>query len=270
MLYAIDIETVDSKGEPCLNWRRGSILCIGICYEQYNVKVVKFDSIGKAVIQDILGDSKNSVLFWNAVYDLTWLAQFGVQCLAPVYDVMLLYRLMFNRDDLDCQLRSVAQSLVNMHIPQIEEGLENKVKYDVIATMKIWKELVSILHSKAETERARVWKYFTELIMPNIYVFVSMQLRGLGVDTDLLKEKIKELKAKVEGKLLKLGNKIGNINLNSPKQLSKYIYGQLGAKPISKGDSVSYSVDESVLVQLAKQYPICEEILGKIIKPCQF
>lgn len=267
MLYAIDIETVDLQGKPCLNWRQGSILCVSICDENLNVKVLyPFNSDTIKYLNDIFADSNNTVLFWNALYDLTWLRHYGLdQSKARIYDPMLLYNLLFNKLGLDCSLRACAKQFLQIDIMEWKKTislseLKQKNQQDVIATLKLWKIFNGIL-DKTEDKQV-VWKYFTELLMPVIDVFVGMQLRGLRVDKDRLSDILQKNMA-LEGKLqLSLMNKIGNVNFKSPRQLSTYLFGRLGLAPVKeKNKSGYYPVDEEVLSELSSTNQICKDIL---------
>ncbi len=268
MLYAIDIETIDERGKPCLDWRRGSILCIGICDDNLNTQILcPVDQNKCSQINELFSNPDNIVLMWNAVYDLTWLRQCNIltdKVQAKIYDPMLLYILMFNTAGLNASLRYCAQQFADMTILEwnkniTQNQLKEKNRQDIIATMKLWKIFYQMLEKLQDKDI--IWKYFSELLMPVVDVFVNMQLRGIKVDKVRLNELMFQYKNSYDKQELDIRKRTG-ININSPKQLSYYLFNVLGL-PTSRENTKSgyHPVDEGVLSELAHHNEICKQIL---------
>lgn len=258
-MYSLDIETVGFNGKPCLDWWQGSILCVGL----YDGKTAQSIDFNIQVLNELFGNPNNEIVLWNALYDLTWLKYYGVtEFKAKIYDAMLLYQLLFNKENLDCSLRASAKQFLQMDILDIKNcQLKDKNKQDVEATYKVWNILCSILDK--QDNRQVIWKYFSELLMPVVNVFIDVQLRGVKIDVDKINSLIIDYKNKVDKAKLNLCKSIGNVNPSSPKQLSQYLFERLKLKPIKeKNKSGYYPVDEETLQELANSSEVVKEILG--------
>lgn len=97
---------------------------------------------------------------------------------------------------------------------------------------------------------------------PLIQVLTNMEERGIKIDTGyfkkLSKEFAEELKT-IEQRIYNIAGK--KFNINSPKQLSKILFEDLGLKPRRKGKT-HYSTSVDVLQELSRKHKIPKEILG--------
>lgn len=99
-------------------------------------------------------------------------------------------------------------------------------------------------------------QYFNTLEKPASYVFQNMETRGIRVDLKYLndlKANLERQKAPIE---IQIKNQLGNINLNSPKQL----LGALNAKGIRPQLKGKYSTDKRALQSFAEN-PIVSNLL---------
>ncbi len=99
------------------------------------------------------------------------------------------------------------------------------------------------------------------LELPLVPVLVRMEHNGVGIDTGLLER----LGDHVDGQLGRLEREIyelagSEFNLNSPVQLRKVLFDDLGL-PVVKKTRTGPSTDQSVLEQLAASHPIAERLL---------
>ncbi|MDR0454991.1 MAG: DNA polymerase I [Deferribacteraceae bacterium] len=106
-------------------------------------------------------------------------------------------------------------------------------------------------------------KLHKELEIPVAYILGSAEQTGIRIsparvsDTaNVLKQKV----AEVASRLITRSN--CGINLNSPKQLSEYIYDKLGISPVSKNNR---STAEDVLRELINKSPAHKEIIEDIL-----
>ena len=92
---------------------------------------------------------------------------------------------------------------------------------------------------------------------PQIKVLVNMRKRGINLDMDFAYKLGQELNEKREGARKKLVATLGNINFNSPAQVSKALFKDLGLPDLQEG-----STKASVLQELAEfGYEIAEDLL---------
>lgn len=106
-------------------------------------------------------------------------------------------------------------------------------------------------------------KLMQDLEMPLMQVLADMEIEGIRLDTEVLKEQSEVINAEI----LKLESKIYQdagveFNLNSPKQLGEILFGHLKldlkAKKTATGQ---YATGEEVLTKLQDKHPIINDIL---------
>ncbi|MBS3141535.1 DUF3320 domain-containing protein [Candidatus Woesearchaeota archaeon] len=89
-----------------------------------------------------------------------------------------------------------------------------------------------------------------------------MEYSGILLDLEKLKKLSVELGKIVleqEGKIYAIAGK--SFNINSPTQLSKILFEELGLEPVKKTETGKSSTDEEVLAALANSHPLPAEIL---------
>jgi len=113
-------------------------------------------------------------------------------------------------------------------------------------------------------ERDDLYGLYMQVEMPLAFVLRDMEDAGFRVDKDYLgtlggiyKERIGDIMDEIHA----LSGKAGEgVNLNSPKQLAKLLYEDLGIKPL-KGGKAGMSTAAEVLEELSEAHPICAKIL---------
>lgn len=120
-------------------------------------------------------------------------------------------------------------------------------------------KLKEVLDSKIKDYKME--KLFYHVEMPLSVVLADMEITGIKVNT----EKLKELGAKFGEKLKHLTGEIYNqagmeFNINSPKQLGEVLFEKLSL-PVIKRTKTGYSTDAEVLEKLRPSHPIVENIL---------
>ena len=101
---------------------------------------------------------------------------------------------------------------------------------------------------------------FYNLEMPLVSVLAGMEMEGIGLDIEFLREMSQQLKEKL-GKLEKQIYKgVGKeFNLNSPKQLSEALFTTLGLTPPNRGSKTAsgyYSTAADVLEFVKKEHQV--------------
>jgi len=119
-----------------------------------------------------------------------------------------------------------------------------------------------VLPLKAELERLELRPLFEEVELPLIEVLVSMERRGILLDTEALAAVGRELRGHLEQLETRIYRLAGErFNLNSPKQLSDVLFNRLGLPPVKK-TKTGFSTDESVLSQLALQHDLPADLIN--------
>lgn len=107
-------------------------------------------------------------------------------------------------------------------------------------------------------------RLFWDIEMPLVKVLADMELNGVCLDTDSLKETehiFKERMARYEQHAYELAGE--TFNISSPKQVGDILFGkmQLVDKP-KKTRTGQYVTSEEVLLQLRDKAPIVDDILN--------
>ena len=102
---------------------------------------------------------------------------------------------------------------------------------------------------------------FAEVELPLLHVLMRMEMRGIAIDDGVFEE----LQTEIEQRLAALETEIhdlagGPFQINSPKQLQKVLFEDLGLPP-KKKTKTGYSTDVSVLEELAQEHELPEKML---------
>lgn len=103
---------------------------------------------------------------------------------------------------------------------------------------------------------------FNHIELPLLPILAKMERTGVYIDSDLLKKQSHEIAktlAQLEEKAYQIAGKM--FNLSSPKQLQEILFDQLGIPVIEKTPTGQPSTAESVLQELAPNYPLPAVIL---------
>lgn len=135
---------------------------------------------------------------------------------------------------------------------------------DCFVTMKLYEQ-------QLKKSSGRELKFFNELEKPVSYVFQEMENRGTRVDLgylQTLKIKLEDQKRPIEASIK---NELGDINLNSPKQLlealhAKEIYPELKGRPSTDKRAIAYYKDNPIIQRLL-QFSELETLLSSFVYP---
>jgi DNA polymerase-1 len=108
-----------------------------------------------------------------------------------------------------------------------------------------------------------VEKIFYEVENPLVKVLTNMEFEGIKVDVDFLNSYSKELEANAKIAEEAVYTQAGvRFNLASPKQLGEVLFEKLQLDPKAKKTKTGqYATGEDVLLKLANQHKICDDIL---------
>jgi len=114
---------------------------------------------------------------------------------------------------------------------------------------------------KEELDKNEMGELYHRIELPLTKVLASMELKGVLIDVDYLRELSKVLEmslSQIERDIYNLAGEV--FNINSPKQLGYILFEKLKLPPVKK-TKTGYSTDAEVLTQLATESEICVKLL---------
>ena len=121
------------------------------------------------------------------------------------------------------------------------------------------------LKNKFESELATegLTDIFRDIEIPLIPVLADMELAGIQVDGDYLRQLSQEFQERLDQKMDQIYAEAGQeFNINSPKQLGQLLFEELDLpKNLTRRTKTGYSTDIRVLQRLAPHHPLPELIL---------
>jgi DNA polymerase-1 len=114
-----------------------------------------------------------------------------------------------------------------------------------------------------ELKAKGVEKIFYEVENPLVKVLTDMEFEGIRIDENFLKEYSKVLEVEAKKSEDSVYEQAGvRFNLASPKQLGEVLFDKMQLDPKAKKTKTGqYATGEDVLVKLAGQHKICDDIL---------
>lgn len=231
----------------------------------------------QAALAPILADANITKYMHNAKFDMTVLERHGMPVEPPIFDTMVASWLGNNAPGVRYGLKELTREKVNIQMTEITELIgtgKNQVTMDQIPiakvtpyaaadvdmTLRLADEVEQPLHANG----GKLWAIFQELELPLIYVLKDMELAGIKLDVDILRQMSHQL----AGRLLELEKEIHAMvgtafNINSTQQLSDILFGKLGLPTagLKKTKSGHYSTAAGVLESLRGQHEVIEFIL---------
>ena len=121
-------------------------------------------------------------------------------------------------------------------------------------------ELKELLFAMLEEENLE--RVYFDIEMPLIHVLADMEEAGVKIDSETLRHIAKELERELDGIQKRIYFLAGEeFNINSPKQLSRVLFQNLGFQPTKK-TKTGFSTELSVLEELAESHDLPRELLN--------
>jgi DNA polymerase-1 len=223
-----------------------------------------------------LTDAEKPKVGHNLKYDYIILARHDVRPFPLTFDTMLAEWLC-DPASRNLGLKNLAWVRLGLEMTEITEligqGREQRSMAEIPITkvapyavadaqvcLRMMPELMQELQEKGQ------WKLFQELEMPLVSILADMEMAGIQVDTDFLKELSQDLADRlstIEEQIYQLaGNR--RFNINSTQQLSKVLFDDLNLAPPAgtrRTTSGHYSTAASVLEEMRTAHPVVECIL---------
>lgn len=208
----------------------------------------------------------------NLKYDIKVLSNYSIPVKGNLFDTMIAHYLI--NPDMRHNMDILAETYLNYQPVSITELIGKKGKNqlsmrsvepskqseyaveDADVTLQL-KE-----HFEKELESGNVTKLFKEVELPLVKVLTAMEIEGININTDYLKELSVELTKDIERLEKGIYEQAGEeFNLASPKQLGPILFDKLKLvdKP-KKTKTGQYSTAEDVLSYLAKDHQIIRDI----------
>ena len=206
----------------------------------------------------------------NANYDLTLLANYGVDPYGVIdHDTMIAAHLL-GKNRLG--LKPIALEVLGREMTEItdligkgrnqktfnEISIADGAPYaaaDADCTLQLRRQFEPPL------EQQGLAPLLADVELPLLPVLVEMQRAGVKLDAGILHEMSRDLNSQLEQIQADLFHDIGHsVNINSPKQLSDLLFGELGL-PKTRRTRSGYSTDANALESLKGLHPVVDKIL---------
>ena len=225
-------------------------------------------------LRGLLENESTQVIGQNLKYDMSVMANHGIQWRAQLLDTMLesyVLNSVASRHNLD----SLALKYLGVNTVQYEDIAGKGVKqlgFNQIALDKaahyaaedadITFQLHAVLWQKLKAE-ASLAKIYTDIELPLLPVLLRIERCGVLLDEAQLNvqsQELAKLLAELEQEAFGLAGE--EFNLGSPKQLQEILFEKGGIKPLKKTPKGQPSTAEPVLQELALDYPLPKVIMA--------
>ncbi len=253
-----------------------TIVGIALCKEKGKSYYVPVRHTGPCNIQDalsilmpVLEDPAVAKIGHNLKYDMLMLRQEGVHVRGMLYDTMVASYLL-NPVKPDHSLQDAAvehlahkkrpfAEVLGKRTSFAEVPIEEATRY-AAEDAELAMELKDILFDKLQS--AGLERIYFEIEMPLIYILTDMEEAGIKINRERTEELSKELDRELEALQSRIYMLAGStFNINSPRQLGKVLFDDLGLKPMKK-TKTGFSTSMDVLEELSKSHELPREILN--------
>ena len=210
----------------------------------------------------------------NIKYDYEVLSNYGVELKGAMFDTMIAHYLI--QPELRHNMDYMAETLLGYRTIHIEDLLGSKGKkqknmrdlspseiYEYAAEdADITLRLKNVLAPKLK--ELNVEELFWSIEMPLVRVLADMELTGVRIDTEALKETSKIFTERMRQYEVDIFKEAGEeFNISSPKQVGDILFGkmQIIDKP-KKTKTGQYVTSEEVLQSIESKHPIVRNILN--------
>ena len=203
-------------------------------------------------------DKRYALAAHNANYDMTVLANYGINVEGIAFDTMIAAHLC-GRTRTSIGLKPLALSLLHEDMTPIEDLIgrgRNQITMDKVEIAKaadyaaadadMTYRLVDVFEKELEENNLRVT--FDTLEMPLVPVLVKMQRDGVAIDTGALAPMSIEMGEQIDAIRQSMYDTVGHeFNINSPKQLGDVLFNELYLPPTRKTPSGGFTTNAAAL-----------------------
>lgn len=266
-LEAIEAIHVEVTGE---NPHVGDVLGLSLYSSEisYYVPIEVLECAEAEPIRKWLSDESAIKSIYDTHKAEVALAWKGITLRGVTFDALLAAYLL-DPTDSNLTLAGLSRKYGQLPLPDDDEifgkGAKFKVPEEAILAQFMCRKATSLhrlnIHLKVELESSGMDKLFYELELPLASLLSRMELQGIRVNTDGLRQFGEEL----VGRITELEQQVhelagSSFNINSPKQLGEILFDKLGL-PVWKKTKTGYSTDAEVLEKLEPYHEIIPKIL---------
>ena len=218
------------------------------CYIPYEMLSNNLDILDNKV-KKYTYDYKKLLVLFN---------KYNIKINNVIFDAMIsAYLLNYEVKDDICYLASKMDIDIPTYDKKEQLTDQEKAKRAILKAKFIW-TTKDYLYD--EMNKEEVINLFNDIEMPLAKVLGNMEIEGIRVDKNILKEMGEEIKIKLELITKDIYNYAGcEFNINSPKQLGEILFDKLKL-PYAKKNKIGYATDIDILKKLS-DYPIVNKIL---------
>lgn len=221
----------------------------------------------------LFSDENKTWVGQNIKYDLLVLKWYGIEVKGGLFDTMLAHYVIEPEGKRSMDVLSAKylgyepihiEELIGKkgkHQGNMKDVSPEKIKEYAGEDADITLQLKNVF--LPEIKSSGVEKVFKEVETPLIHVLKDMEFEGITIDTEFLHAYSKELEKDAKEAEETVYQQAGvRFNLASPKQLGEVLFEKLKLDPKAKKTKTGqYATGEDVLVKLANQHKICDDIL---------
>ena len=225
------------------------------------------------ILRPILEDTAYQKVGQNIKYDLKVFKRHGIDLKGISFDTMIASALLHPASS-SHSLDDLAFTHLNHKMIPIKDLIgtgSKQITMDLVPLSQITEyacedvDITLQLKGKFESELASegLTDIFRDIEIPLIPVLADMELTGIPVDGNYLKQLSHEFQERLDQKMDQIYAEAGQeFNINSPKQLGQILFEELGLpKNLTRRTKTGYSTDIRVLQRLAAHHPLPELIL---------
>ena len=225
------------------------------------------------IFKEVYEDPKILKIGQNLKYDLEVLRNYGITLAGPMFDTMTAHYLI--QPELHHNMDYMAEIYLNYQTIHIDEligpkGKNQRSMRDLLPS-QVYEyaaedaDVTLRLKNKLEPElkKFECEKLFYEIEMPLMPVLAEMELNGVCLDTDSLKETSNVLTSRINELEARIYELAGSpFNIASPKQVGEILFDKLKIiEKAKKTKTGQYVTSEEVLQQLRNKHEIVADIL---------
>ena len=225
------------------------------------------------IFKDVYESDKILKVGQNLKYDLEVLRNYDIHLAGPMWDTMIAHYLI--QPELHHNMDYMAEIYLNYQTIHIDELIgpkgKNQRSMRSLLPSQVYEyaaedaDITLRLKNKLEPElkKYECEKLFYEIEMPLMPVLAEMEMNGVCLDTESLKETSNVLTNRIielEARIYELAG--GQFNIASPKQVGEILFDKLKiVEKAKKTKTGQYVTSEEVLQQLHNKHEIVADIL---------
>ncbi|RFU65970.1 DNA polymerase I [Peribacillus glennii] len=250
------------------NYHRADIIGISMSNKNGDFYIPVEAALRSDVFKTWAGDESKRKAVFDAKRSIVALKRRGIELKGVDFDIFLASYILDPSESVD-DVAAIAKSQRGIQIQSDEAFYGKGAKRSVPEEDRLGEHLArksQAIFNMMEPmvkklEEHEQYQLFTELEMPLAIILAQMEVQGVTVDVDRLKEMGVELSQRLKAAEEKIHQHAGeSFNINSPKQLGVILFEKLGL-PVVKKTKTGYSTSADVLEKLENEHEMVREIL---------